>query len=243
MQNIPLLNLSVTEISSVSKKMARVLREPLYTYPWASLEEDLRRRGLSELPLVAYGSLVNFVSSVQTLDEESTSRRRPVIAFGVRRLFNYNMPSAVGRYSTATNSIARAALNVRLTGDINDVVNGILLEVLLRDIPAMRSREEGYDLVPVACIGWKRMDEPPFLAYILRCPDELRDGKRLIKDKIEPHLEYYLLCRKGAAEFGEEFLHYWLATAYLADGVTTGERWETIELAEIGHQEAPQEQS
>jgi len=69
------------------------------------------------------------------------------------------------------------------------------------------------------------------------------DRKRLTNNKIVPHREYYLLCRKGVAEVGQEFLRFWLAKAYLADGVTTGERWETIELAEIGHQEAPQEQS
>ncbi|MDA2912528.1 hypothetical protein MYX77_00960 [Acidobacteriia bacterium AH_259_A11_L15] len=124
-------------------------------------------------------------------------------------------------------------MNVRLTGDINDAINGIMVEISVKDIPALQAREVGYDLAPIACLRWNDLEETPFVAYILCCPDEPRDGKRRTNDGLEPHREYYKVCRRGAAEVGEEFLRFWLSTTYLADGVTPVAQWEATALPEI----------
>ncbi|MFQ5847284.1 MAG: hypothetical protein ACE5IQ_06350 [Candidatus Methylomirabilales bacterium] len=237
------LHLAPPQRRAIEQKMAEALREPSYPYPWESLEGEMARRGLSHFPIVGYGSLLNSGSAARTLRDDRPVRRRPVVAFGVRRIFNYQMPPGVERYPPPTHPRARAALNVRLTREINDVMNGIVLDTSLRDIPAMRAREVGYDLVPVACLGWTAIEDPPFLAHILCCPDEVRNGERRTSDAIEPHGEYYQVCREGAADFGAAFLRFWLATTYLADGVTPVAAWEATAFPRLrgpgGHEGAP----
>jgi hypothetical protein len=158
----------------------------------------------------------------------------PVVAFGVRRLFNYEIDERVSRYGPPVTPRSRGALNVVVTGNPEDAINGILLSVHSGDIRAFRLREKGYDLVPVATIPWERREEHPTIAYILQCPDEPRDGRVRTSHDVQPHLAYYRACRDGAASFGEEFLRFWLATTYLADGVTPVAGWETGGLAEGG---------
>lgn len=231
-RNLAGVRLSASQLKAISEKMTEALQEPVYLYPWESLERDLETRGLSRFPIVAYGSLINIKSVAVTLQDKSLGQRRPVIAFGARRLFNYKMPKDNRRYGPTTGRY-RAALNLRTTDNIDDVVNGILFEITLGEIPAMRAREIGYDLVPVATIGWNETEDPVFLAYILRCPDEPLGGKRLTSDNIVPHRQYYLICRGGAREISENFLRFWLATTYLADGVTPVSQWEAAELPEM----------
>lgn len=226
------MSLSTLQLKAISSKMADALEEPIYLYPWESLENDLERRDLSRFPFLAYGSLINIESAAVTLQDQSLSKYRPAIAFGARRLFNYKMPKNTRRYGPASGR-TRAALNVQTTDNIDDVINGILFEITLEEIPAMRAREIGYDLVPVATIGWNRTNDPPFLAYILRCPDRPLKGERLTSNGILPHKRYYLVCRGGAREVSEDFLHFWLATTYLADGVTPVSQWEITELPEV----------
>ncbi len=101
-----------------------------------------------------------------------------------------------------TRPLARTALYAHITGDINDVVNGVLVKTSIKDLPAMRARAVGYDRVRIACLEWYHVEAPPFLGYILHCPDEPRSGRRFTKDRLEPHRGYYLVCRQGAAERG-----------------------------------------
>lgn len=231
-RNLPGVRPNASQLRAISEKMAEALQEPVYLYPWDSLERDLKTKGLSRFPIVAYGSLVNIESANVTLQDQSLIHHRPVIAFGARRLFNYKMPKNTRRYGSTTRH-TRAALNVQTTDNIDDVVNGILFEITLEEIPAIRAREIGYDLVPIATINWNENKDPPFLTYILRCPDELPMGKRLTSDQIVPHRQYYLICRRGARKVGEDFLRFWLDTTYLADGVTPISQWEAAELPDI----------
>jgi hypothetical protein len=233
MVNTTDISLSAGQTKKVWETMAEAAQKQAYLYPWEELEQQLERSGLAYIPIVAYGSLLNIESAAQTLTVESLVRRRPVIAFGARRLFNYQMTPRIGRYGPPTRLSARAALNVRMTGKIEDAINGLVVQASPGEIPTLRDREIGYNLVPVACLGWKEMEDPPFLAYILSCPDDPRQGGRLVNDRIEPHPKYYLTCRKGAAEFGEDFLRFWLATTYLADGVTPVARWERTEFPDL----------
>lgn len=232
-EGLPGVRLSTAQTEAISRMMAETAKEPTYRYPWDMLEDELEARRVSEITVVGYGSLVNSASVAQTLSEQSLATCQPVIAFGARRLFNYEMPLDLDRYAPPIHPLARAALNIRLTGNKDDVVNGIAMKLSPTDIPAMREREVWYDLVPVACLRWNKLEKPPFLAHILCCFDEFREGKRHTNDKIEPHRQYYSLCRKGASEFGEEFLRLWLATTYLADAVTPVAQWEATEFPEI----------
>lgn len=231
--NLPGVHLSAVQTEAVLQMMADALKGPTYRYPWDKLEGDLDHKGLSGISIVGYGSLVNTASAAQTLRDESLITRQPVIAFGARRLFNYDMPLNTGRYAPPVEPLARAALNTRITGSEHDVVNGILINVTSTDIPAIRRREVGYDLFPITCLRWNELENPPFLAYILSCPDEPREGKCHTSDKISPHREYYSLCRKGACEIDKDFLRLWLATTYLADGITPVAQWEATTFPEV----------
>lgn len=231
-QNLQSKRLSESQLRAITEKMAEARQEHIYLYPWESLERDLKRKGLYRLPILGYGSLINPGSAAVTLRENSLSHSRPAIAFGARRLFNYEMPKVTPRYGPATGR-SRAALNVQTTDKIEDLVNGILFEITIEEIPAFRAREIGYDLIPVASIIWNGTNDPPFLAYILSCPDKPVMGKRYTNERIVPHKKYYLLCRRGARKVSEDFLRLWLATTYLADGITLVSQWEVDEFPKI----------
>lgn len=220
-------------MEAVSQKMVDAAKEARYEYPWDGLEKEMEAKCLADITVVGYGSLVNNASAVRTISEESLATSQPAIAFGARRLFNYEIPFGVDRYAPAIHPLARAALNALPTGKMEDIINGIVMKLPLTEIAAIRGREVGYDLIPVACLEWKEWEKSPFLAYILCCLDEEREGVRHLNDNLEPHRGYYSVCRKGASEFGEEFLRLWLSTTYLADGVTPVAEWEAKEFPEV----------
>lgn len=223
------LAVSAEQGDAVSRMMDAAQQATTYPYPWDTLEGDLANQERSRLFLLGYGSLTNRTSAGHTLRDVMGV---PAVAFGVRRIFNYLIPKSNTRYGRSANPEERAALNVVPTGRAEDMVNGVLIEVPPLDVTALRGREIGYDLIPVACIRWHEREEPPFLGHILHCPDEPRQGKVRTAADIMPHRGYYRVCREGAAEVGAPFLDFWLATTYLADGTTLARQWETVALPE-----------
>lgn len=203
-------------VAAVDAAMRQAAAQRSHVYPWSTLET-------STISCIGYGSLVNSASAARTL---GPGIHPPVIAFGVRRLFNYEIDERASRYGPPSEPAARAALNVVVTGRSTDMVNGVQFDVTPDGVPALRERERGYDLVPVACLPWDRRDAAAFVAYVLRCPEEARAGKVRVNPNIEPHYAYYRLCREGAASHGDDFLRFWLATTYLADGTTPVTEWE-----------------
>jgi hypothetical protein len=226
MADSPLIQLDNKTRESVLAMMEMARSSTCYPYPWHKLEDksELGRNGT--LHLVVYGSLINTASAARTLSVEQIRQREPVIAFGTRRLFNYPIPEKDTTYRVSEPEDGTSALNVAMTGDINDLFNGVLVRVVPEDIPALRLREKNYDLVPVACTSWYRTEGKPFIAYTLCCPDQKCNGLTQTGEIILPNLEYYRVCRKGAAEFGDDFLRFWLSTTFLADGSTPVARWE-----------------
>jgi hypothetical protein len=199
---------------------------PLYRYPWDTLVREMKQGAVGPLYLIGYGSLMNAASAARTLRKATIRRRLPVISFHIRRLFNYLLKSASGPYGTVAQGQRYAALNVKRTGDVNDMVNGILLEIGPHEIDALCRREKKYDLVPVLCLSWEDTDAMPFWAHTLCCPDSpgsdgTPDDKRLM-----PHPAYYRVCREGAAEFGDAFLDFFRVSTYLADDRTLMLEWE-----------------
>ncbi len=225
--------LGAEEARELKKHVREARQKRRYPYPWDGLERAVEQMPHSRSPFVGYGSLLNSSSAALTLDKQSLRSRQPVIAFGMRRIFNYQIPPNITRYGPPTEPLAQAALNVRLTGNVNDAVNAVLVEMLPSEVSALRQREQGYDLEPVVCLKWKALKDPSFLAYILQCPDDPRIGMRRTNDNLEPHREYYRVCRDGAREFGDQFLRFWLETTFLGDGVTSVARWEVEKFAGV----------
>ncbi len=232
-----MLNSSIIELDdntkrSVAAMMEEAVRRTSYPYPWRELEDKSALRRDGSMLLVVYGSLINSTSAARTLSVEQIRQRKPVIVFGMRRLFNYAIPVGNTTYRISGPEDRSAALNVAMTGDINDMVNGVLTKVSPKEIPVLRHREKHYDLVPVACISWDRPTDWPFVAYTLCCPDHECHGLTPGGEMILPNLAYYNVCREGAAQFGDAFLKFWLATTFLADGSTPVGRWDFGALAD-----------
>ncbi|HYH68683.1 MAG TPA: hypothetical protein VD866_28580 [Urbifossiella sp.] len=208
----------------VCRLAARLGADPGYPYPWEGLEAALGRAG-RRLPLIGYGSLMDPGSAARTI--RPGAERRAVVAFGARRVFNYAMPYAVlTRLGWATDTSARAALNVYPTGNPADVLNGVRIEIPEADIPALRAREQGYDLRPLACLDWDEPAGRPAVGYVLCAPDNPPDGSQRTDDALTPQPDYARLCRDGAAGFGAAFEAFYLATTWLADRRTTAASWE-----------------
>jgi cation transport regulator ChaC len=217
------LNLS-QEMTAKIDKLLKNNRRNYLEYPWDGLEGILKEQNDNIFRIVGYGSLINANSAAHTV---SVQDRKPVLAFGVYRKFNYVIPKDNTRYGVTKNALHRAALNIEVTDKVDDFINGLLIEIPISDVDALRKREIAYDLVHVPCIWWDDMDSDPFLAYMLYCPYEVYKGIEKTDNSIEPHINYYKVCRDGAYSFGPEFLDCWKATSFLADGTTSVNIWET----------------
>lgn len=192
-------------------------------YPWKDIEEKLREKKDKTLKIVAYGSLVNERSASLTVTSLHTF---PLIAFGVYRIFNYQIPHNNIRYGLPDFPDRQAALNIELTHKTEDFINGLLLEVPLKDIQQLRERELNYDLIQVPCLKWNNLNHEPFFSYILYSPYQIDTEKKNPIKNIYPHSQYYKVCREGAKSLGPDFLECWKATTFLSDKVSSMNKWE-----------------
>ncbi len=188
-----------------------------FEYPWEGLEDFLERDSDGRLYLLGYGSLMNRESAALTLPQGEETLP-PVVAAGCRRIFNYRMPEvAFGRYGPAKSPRHRAALNVEVTGDPRDSVNGVVQMIGAADLEGLRSREVNYRLVPVEVKNWESgVDrEEPF--FILVCDTPNWD--------FLPHLGYVAVCSEGARQVSKAFFQAFSDRAILADGRTRLVDW------------------
>ena len=192
-------------------------------YPWDDIKDIIKKQKKSTFHIVGYGSLINANSAALTV---SVQKRVPVLAFGVYRKFTYVILEDNARYGIAENPIQRAALNIEVTNNVNDFINGLLIEIPLNDLKFLQKRELAYDLIQVPCISWDNRNAEPFYAYLLYCPYKEFQGVEKINNNLEPHINYYKVCRDGAQSFGDEFLNCWKATSFLADGISSMNLWE-----------------
>ncbi len=194
---------------------------PIYSYPYVRLADEMRERGVEEIVIFSYGSLMSNASAARTLSPMTLETKEAAIAFGLKRLYNRDVKiRADSRYGIPKDPDARGMLNVEITRNYQEVVNGVVFRVSVKDVPAMLSREEGYDLVPVLYMSWDEFQEgkePTFkVAYTFRAKNL---GPYTSSD-ILPRPGYYELTRDAAKEYGPEFYTLWRETTYHADGIT-----------------------
>ncbi|QDV74864.1 gamma-glutamylcyclotransferase family protein [Botrimarina mediterranea] len=185
-----------------------------FDYPWAGLEDHLAAHHNGRLPLFAYGSLLNAASAVRTMPGWRGEECRPANAVGLVRVFNYPLtPDAIERYGPGPTPQHVAALGVRATGLPTDRVNGLVYSLAAEDLKGFRQRETGYRLAEVSITPWGEgaSDNSSSKAFALEYlgPDD---------PQLLPHPEYLVVCRKGAASFGESFRDDFDRTTFLADG-------------------------
>lgn len=224
--------LSNDQLSKLSAQAQRFSAEHLAKYP--NFEYPVKDPQLitalfpdEKAVIFGYGSLVNKTSAARTLSPEVMSTYKPVLAFGLKRLFNYKVGST-GNWGTPERPTDLAMLNVFKTGNMDNMVNGVTFEVPLSDLRQLIKREIGYDLVAIPVIAWDDKGDNPhfFVAYTFSASSEQRDGKSFISPCINPVPGYARASRDGAAAIGKEFLDFWVKTTYLADKKTSFKDWE-----------------
>ncbi len=197
-------------------------RYPSFAYPWVGLESFMDASGMSLLPLIGYGSLINAASAGRTINVGSDSDRTAVIAYGAVRVFNYRMPSDMlaERYGTPETSRFVAALNCEISGRASDTFNGILTQVKRDRLDPLRDREKGYALKPVVYRPWDQPEASLEVAYIFELLSSPDGRLNPYDESIFPHVAYTQLCQEGAEAISPEFLSYFNATSFLADKET-----------------------
>jgi hypothetical protein len=180
------------------------------------------------LPIFVYGSLLNVASAKRTLSQDSLSTRQACLAYGVRRIFDADVPILpCCHWGTPFHGEARGMLNLQEVSCASFTVNGVLLQVALGDLIPLFQREEGYELRPVVISSWQKGEAEPSIyriAYTFVRPQ----GSRWTRKEILPRPGYYEVSRDGAADYGPDFLEHWLDSTFLADGITPVSNWEAL---------------
>ncbi|NGX61741.1 MAG: hypothetical protein K940chlam9_01230 [Chlamydiae bacterium] len=173
----------------------------------------------SKVWVFAYGSLMHEGSASRTLSREALESRRPAVAYGVKRIYNRQMPEEliIPRFGPLAKPSDRAALNVKQTGQDSDRVNGVLVKVSHEELRRLAEREIGYDRIQVPVTFWgEEATSSPFMAYSFSAPDT----KPLTSREITPIPGYLELVEEGAASYGPTFLRQYLQETFLADEQT-----------------------
>lgn len=199
---------------------------PTYTYPYPELSEKLATEGKSSLPLFIYGSLIDEKSAARTLSTKAIATRRPALAFGMKRVFNRDVPiNPESSFGLPCNANARGMLNVAKTEHLENFMNGVILDIPLDEIPALMKRETGYNLVPVVVADWNALNIGKIrysIAYILQAPS----GSAYVNANILPRPGYYELARDAAKQYGPFYEMLWYNSTFMADGKTPVIMWE-----------------
>ncbi len=183
---------------------------------WPNWMDNLKHERQSDF--IAQGTLINKHSIGQTIG--SAILRGPVIAFGVRRIFNFaledgNYEEHGGRYSRSANPSHRATLNILETGYAEDKVNGILFSADAADIDSLAEREYGYDLLPVSY----EQSSAKSVAYMFIARQDSKAIGHRVLDDIFPNESSLSICLTGAATYGAAFLKMWIESCLLANKI------------------------
>ncbi|WP_339717907.1 hypothetical protein [Cyclobacterium amurskyense] len=207
-------------LNNIKIQLLGLSHYPTFKYPWIGLDEQIKETTANNFTLIGYGSLLNNYSSIKTLSNDITTLI-PVIAFGVKRIYNYKAPNEiVNKYNSLDNPLCIGCLNTIFTNSINDAINGLTFELKAEEVDSLRDREKGYDLIPVVTINWKQPDDIIKICYVLSAPKEPRLNKIWVDSRILPIKKYEDLCLEGARSVSDEFLHFFHKTTYLADEKT-----------------------
>lgn len=214
---------NINLIESAEKKVRE--NNFFYSYPYNGLIENLKCLGIKKLPLFVFGSLVSKEDAARTLGPDSLATRKPAVAFAVVRLFNRDVPIKAGsKWGTPCLENARGMLNIVKTSNVLDVVNGVVMEVDIHDLPRLLEREEGYDLIPILVTDWSAFHKKN--TFVFSCAYTFHAKGEYVSNLILPRPGYYEFTRDAIKDFGEDFYQIWLDTTFLSDGKTSARQWE-----------------
>jgi len=217
-------------LNKVSEKLPELASYPSYRYPNKCHKQTQKLFPGEKVLVFGYGSLMNKQSASRSVKEEALETMQPVIAFGVKRLFNYKA-SKTDHWGANQHPKEKAMLNLMQTTNLRSMANGVTLEVDAEDFNRLVERETGYDLVPVLVTAWKDLveqnPEPEIrIAYTFIAANELRNHIDYTSTEYYPVRGYLHAIQQTTYTFGEEFAHMWDTTTYLADGTTKINEWD-----------------
>jgi len=197
---------------------------------WQELEERIAQKPTSTFLLFAFGSLIHSQHPINQPYQPNLNI--PAIAFGVQRIFNmthFNPTTSSLGLPTVGYEDEQLRLGTRLTNNITDYTNGILLKFSLQSTAYndLKTREQKYLLQPIKVVDYQSLFEDLlfFDAYILVSPDQ--DPPAHTK----PHVVYTHIVLSGAhtiqALGADGFLPMVLEKTYLTDEKTTLRTWIT----------------
>ncbi len=199
---------------------------PTYLYPYPELAHTLAAQGNTTLPLFIYGSLLDERSAGRTLSTHALATRRPALAFGLKRVFNRDIPiEPESVFGFPCNDSARGMLNVEKTDHLENFMNGVIIDIPLNEIAALMEREIGYNLVPIIVTDWEPLHQGEMkysIVHTLQAPAE----SIYVNPHILPRPGYYELTRDAAKQYGPFYEMLWYNTTFMADGITPVITWE-----------------
>lgn len=219
-------------LQKVGTKLPELVTFPFFQYPNAGHDVTIDRFCSGKVRLFGYGSLMNKVSAARSMKPEAVESMEAVVAFGVKRIFNYKVTNP-SRWGDDQNPKERAMLNITQTLNLGSMANGVVVEVDAEDLKSLVSRETGYDLVPILVASWDGMmsQNPEVeikIAYTFVAVNELRNNTSYTSTEYYPVLGYLHAVQDASEAYGPEFATFWNETTYLADGTTPIEGWDEV---------------
>lgn len=204
-----------------------------FQYPNTGYEDILRHFPDGKIPIFCYGSLMNRDSLGGTqnrlgkapVKEEAIDTLRTVIAYDIKRIFNYDEGNV---YHATHDPKEKAACNLERSS--GSMVNGIAIDIDIVDLKNLIDRERGYDLVPIVIGSFQTPAHPRTIAYTFMSPsDEPRGGTYYTKKGIYPvrgYLQKIEDALKASQDFDDRFRTMWQETTFLSDGTTLVSQWD-----------------
>jgi hypothetical protein len=207
-----------------------------FEYPWNGLDNYLAEG--KTLLIAGYGSLMNRTSAARTFAMDSVRQMSPVVVFHARRVYDKIMsPAARKSYPTIYPETHCGVLNAYVTGNPEDCFNAVLLPLKAAELDRFRSRESGYDLLPVVTVEWdairKRRHCEPKHAFVLSCRTPVRFGQRQTHPQLQPHPLYHEICLRGARDISDDFLEMFHRTTQIVAPAVKSESDLHSELPKI----------
>lgn len=218
-------------IKKIGEKLPELVNYPFLQYPNEKHELILAKFPNGKVPIFGYGSLMNKFSAGRSVKPEAVDSMSPVLAFGVKRVFNYN-PTKTDHWGELQPK-EKSMLNLVPSLNLTSMINGIVMEVDEEDFSNLVMREKGYDLIPILVVSWEdtlnqEQNIKVQVAYTFVAANELRGNVVYTSTEYYPLRSYMHAVQQGALEYGEKFYHLWNKTTYLADGTTSVENWDEL---------------
>lgn len=186
-------------IEKAAQETPNLSQYPPLKYPNLNYSQVLDKYPEGKILIFGYGSLINTESESRTISEKAVHSMQPAIAFGLKRLFNYNARKGLKNPPAKEGSF----LNIIPMKELSRMINGVLVEVGKEDLAHLIQREKGYDLIPIIVTLWDDvLAENPSakiqIAYAFMASDELRQGVHYTHNGYDPVERYLRLVEKGA---------------------------------------------